>query len=223
MRKFVTWLDTVDQSKPIFWLYGEPKCGKSMFAYHIFKRLHEERAVVSSFRFLGRTTQKTLGEAFIANLITDVGHYMGPSFMRALEEVAEISYIDHEGFLAQRALSQQLRDVFIPAFNGTPRPKPLLVMLDGLELCERVALINIFDAISTAIRRLPICFVISSTATPEINQVLGPTGPLGSYVVSAVVPSVPMRIVTQSDPRTPTSASFALQQAEITTPIESPT
>ncbi|TFK22809.1 hypothetical protein FA15DRAFT_500038 [Coprinopsis marcescibilis] len=234
MKKLINWLETVDYKQPIFWLYGDPKCGKTVFAQHIFTALRDEIAVASTFRFGGRTSQKMLGEAFIANLIIDVGHYLGSPFLKALLEVTSVSQkFAHDGFLGQRALEDQLLDLFIPAFNRITRKKPLLVMIDGIEQCETDALNNIFGAIAIAIRQLPICFIISSNVTPEVEKFLGPDGKLKSCVVSAAVPSVmvtleadttPTRINDADDPgRTPTAASFASQQADIATPTGSPT
>ncbi|TFK22792.1 hypothetical protein FA15DRAFT_695481 [Coprinopsis marcescibilis] len=200
MRRLIGWLETVDTTKPIFWLHGEPNCGKSVFVHHIFQRLHYHEAVASTFRFNKHTDQATLGEIFISNLITDIGHYLGPAFRTALHEIAPEGIFENNRFL-KRSLDQQLVELLVPAFDHIPeaKKKPLLIIIDGIERCDYDALINLFGVVEIAIQKLPICFIIVSRPEDYLQAYLGNGGILGRYVESAFLPPLPLESVNRPE------------------------
>ncbi|EAU82365.2 hypothetical protein CC1G_06675 [Coprinopsis cinerea okayama7 len=201
---FARWMRNVSRQKPVFWLRGHDRCGKTVITYYFAQRCKDNAALAASYRFTDNINFEEFQTDFIASVVGEMSSYLGDSFSESLARLTDkldlANPVVEREFLS-RPLKDQLNELVVPAFNALPEDekRPLLVVLDGIERCgdpECWALASLFDFITEAMAKLPICFFItSSTSSPKagkINRFFTET-PIAAQVAGREIAYDPMK------------------------------
>ncbi|EAU85846.2 hypothetical protein CC1G_05063 [Coprinopsis cinerea okayama7 len=216
LMECTTWIAECTRDNCIFWLNGEPGCGKSVVAHWFADGCEKRNSLAASYVFTKPTSTAALLDGFVANLATDFAEYLGDPWRNAL--VSTATNIGLEKYADQfftRPLRHQMGKLLVPTFFviDPTQQKPLLVVLDGLDKCDDFALKALFELIEEAILHLPICFFISSTETKVLTAYLR-QGPLSKHVQECHIPGPYLNRPGPNRASTPTPVNINLPASE---------
>ncbi|KAJ3528520.1 hypothetical protein NMY22_g9373 [Coprinellus aureogranulatus] len=165
----MAWLNENHLTKRIHWLRGPSRCGKSTI-------LHRMATMVQTMaKATGLTPAWIAGiafdkpcdnDTFVTHFLCTVIHQIAERFDTAKQEFAKISACwDRETYFRETEFGEQVDDIFIALASVIPRGghSPIIIILDGLDNCDPVALDKVFEFIrKTLDSPLPIYFVIAA-------------------------------------------------------------
>ncbi|KDR77622.1 hypothetical protein GALMADRAFT_155464 [Galerina marginata CBS 339.88] len=183
VESIMAWVEDIQRTSFILWLYGPAGAGKSAIAQTIADLCYDLNILVASF-FWSRNAPGRNDEKW---LITSLAYQLAIAIPEIRIHVEEALEKDHS--LLDRSLQTQmesfivkpLKAAFPPTAQSGPEDrKPRIVILDGLDECGNSnSQRYILNVISSSVQKfsIPIAFLIASRPEQEIRDAFG-TQPL---------------------------------------------
>ncbi|KAF6749843.1 hypothetical protein DFP72DRAFT_1173178 [Ephemerocybe angulata] len=166
------WFETVDRNSRVYWLRGPKLSGKTAIIQHVVERCVGLGQPAASFFFTQPVTRSDVMSELVPTLVHDIVRCMTP---KAEDYYGLLGWLRSSGpsCLGSR-MDQQVNGLVSRMFNrlqSKKLPRALLITLDGLDLCDADALVEVFHFIEHCIQALlPVCFLISSEVTDGIER-----------------------------------------------------
>ncbi|KAF5326218.1 hypothetical protein D9611_000732 [Ephemerocybe angulata] len=170
------WFSSVDRTCCIHWLCGPTASGKTALMQHVVERCIEIGQPTASFFFTEHVGHHIVTDRLVPTVTHDI--------IRCMAQESE--YFGILGWLRTRgpsSLGLRMEKQVVGLVKNTFKllqktrqttPTPLLIVLDGLELCDTNALTEVFRFVKFCIQdsELPACFLISSKPNDVIEDML---------------------------------------------------
>ncbi|KAJ3564957.1 hypothetical protein NP233_g7952 [Leucocoprinus birnbaumii] len=166
-KKATAWIEDMNREESLFWLYGPAGVGKSAVAQFLMEYCSKHGFVVAGI-FLSRANKRNDASRIIPSL----AHQLALSSLPYRQFV--IHLLKNNPSILHKRLSIQFNQLIdepaniFKATNFQGRPKPILLLLDGLDECndeaaqrELIQLILPFSMKCKA-RRIPLVWVLTS-------------------------------------------------------------
>ncbi|KAF5326600.1 hypothetical protein D9611_000731 [Ephemerocybe angulata] len=172
---FADWFSTVNRNSCIHWLRGPIQSGKTVVIQHVVERCIQLGQPTASFFFT-----LPIGHAsIVSNLAPTIAHDIIRCMIpRDRDYYTVLGWLSTSGpsCLGSR-MDKQVRGIIFRVFQHlqskqNAKSKPLLIVLDGLDMCDTDALKEVFRFVENCIRLLPVCFILSSEASKAIERCL---------------------------------------------------
>ena len=164
------WIQAIEISETVLWLYGSAGAGKSAIAQTIAEMCAELGLLVTSF-FFSRTSQLRNNER---RLIPSIAYQLALSIPGTRSYIESAVQIDPSIF--DRSLETQIETLIIRPLKNAyavvnpaeAKQWPKLIIIDGLDECHGPSIqCSIIRLISSALLRIPVPFILLVASRPE--------------------------------------------------------
>lgn len=170
---FLRWFAKVDRRCCVYWLWQSGDDGCDDLPHLLADRLDAQKALTSAFFFPSGTHQLTpdvVKKGFAATLATEATHHCPPLRQLIARTCEEFPHI------TSRRIDTQIEELFIKPYKlflSSSSPRPLFVIINGLDRCPAVTGTLILTKIVECTRHLPICFLIASRKVDWVVKQFG--------------------------------------------------
>ena len=164
------WIQAIEESEDVLWLYGSAGAGKSAIAQTIAEMCAELGLIVASF-FFSRASQSRNNEK---RLISSIAYQLAISIPETRSYIESAVQVDPAIF--DRSLETQINSLIIrPLENAyddvdaaVAKQWPRLIIIDGLDECDGPSIqSSIIRLLSTALRHIQIPLILLVASRPE--------------------------------------------------------
>jgi NACHT domain len=164
------WIQAIEESEDVLWLYGSAGAGKSAIAQTIAEMCDELGLIIASF-FFSRASQSRNHEK---RLISSIAYQLAISIPATRFYIESAVQIDPAIF--DKSLETQIKKLIIrPLQNAcddvslaVAKQWPRLIIIDGLDECNGPAIqCSIIRLLSKALRHVPVPLILFVASRPE--------------------------------------------------------
>ncbi|KDR72734.1 hypothetical protein GALMADRAFT_158902 [Galerina marginata CBS 339.88] len=186
LETITSWIDD-DEGSAIIWVHGSAGIGKSAIAQTIAERCSSQKRLVASFFFSRFDCLRNNSNSLVAT----IAYQAALNIPEIREDI--LAVVKHDPLIFRRSLDIQFarlvtqpfeRAVRSGYFDQPRKSSPCLIILDGLDECEKPdTQTNILDMISKAVRHVHFffLFLICSRREQHLSMQLQ-VGPLREFV-----------------------------------------
>jgi NACHT domain len=164
------WIQAIEESEDVLWLYGSAGAGKSAIAQTIAEMCAKLGLIVASF-FFSRASQSRNNEK---RLISSIAYQLAISIPTTRSYIE--SAVQTDPAIFDRSLDTQIEALIIrPLENACTDSNPVdakqwprLIIIDGLDECDGPSIqCSIIRVLSAALRRVPFSLILLIASRPE--------------------------------------------------------
>ena len=164
------WIQAIEESETILWLYGSAGAGKSAIAQTIAEMCAELGLLVASF-FFSRSSQLRNNER---RLIPSIAYQLALSIPATRSYIESAVQIDPSIF--DRSLDTQIETLIIRPLNNAyagvnpaeTKQWPKLIVIDGLDECHGSSVqCSLIRLVSKALIHIPVPLILLVASRPE--------------------------------------------------------
>ena len=164
------WIEAIEISGSVLWLYGSAGAGKSAIAQTIAEKCAKLGLLIASF-FFARASQSRNNEE---RLISSIAYQLALSIPATRSYIESAVQIDPAIF--DKSLDTQIETLIIqPLENACADVNladatqwPRLIIIDGLDECRDPFIqCSVIRLLSTALRRVPVLLILLIASRPE--------------------------------------------------------
>ena len=172
LAEIMQWIQHIEGSERVLWLYGSAGAGKSAIAQSIAEMCAKLNLLVASFFFSRSSQFRNNEKRLIASL----------AYQLALSIPATRTYIDSavqiDPAIFDRSLNTQIETLITRPLESActvanlaiVKEWPRLILIDGLDECDSPSIqSSIIRALSTTLLRLPLSLFLLIASRPEPN------------------------------------------------------
>ncbi|KAJ3564960.1 hypothetical protein NP233_g7946 [Leucocoprinus birnbaumii] len=166
-EKATAWIEDINREEPLFWLYGPAGAGKSAIAQFLMEYCAKHDFLAAGL-FLSRANKRNDASRIIPSLV----HQLALAFTPYRKLVTHL--LENNPSILHKRMSIQFDQLIdkpatiFKAADSQGRPKPVLLLLDGLDECDNEAaqreiiqLILPFS-IKCKTQRIPLVWIVTS-------------------------------------------------------------
>ena len=170
LAEIMQWIQAIEESKHILWLYGSAGAGKSAIAQTIAEMCSKLGHIVASF-FFSRASPSRNNEK---RLIASIAYQLAVSIPTTRSYIE--SAVQTDPAIFDRSLDTQVEVLIIgPLENACTdvdptdaKQWPRLIIIDGLDECHNPLIqCSIIRVLSAALRRVPFPLILLVASRPE--------------------------------------------------------
>ncbi|KAF5337147.1 hypothetical protein D9611_003046 [Ephemerocybe angulata] len=169
LERAIAWLEAGYQSKPIHWLCGKKGCGKSVLLNYLAKKCCKEFPLNGGGRIaMISFTEPFDRRSFVHKFLSTLLDQLATNREQLKHILSAIGAGLSERYFFETSLEDQVQDLFIKPLKALQSMlqsfDPVLIFLDGIDLCDAGAADGLFDFIEeTLTSLLPVYFIVTSS------------------------------------------------------------
>ena len=170
LAEIMQWIQAIEDSEDVLWLYGSAGTGKSAIAQAIAERCAKMGLLIASFFFSEASQSRNKEERLIASI----------AYQLAISIPATRSYIESavqiDPAIFDKSLETQIETLVIRTLESAcadvdqadRKQWPRLIIIDALDECDGTAIqCSIIRLLSAALRRVPFPLILLVASRPE--------------------------------------------------------